>query len=82
MDEGFTQYSEDRITAWLNSDTGFAQQDNYASYYSLAKSNKEEPLTTHGRSLTNTNFAYGNAVYSKVLCLWSNWVHSWCISER
>jgi hypothetical protein len=64
MDEGFTQYSEDRIAAWLNNDTGFAQRDNYAGYYSLAKSNKEEPLTTHADHY-NTNFAYGNAAYSK-----------------
>src|SRR5260221_312347 len=64
MDEGFTQYSEDRIAAWLNKDTDFAQADNYAGYYSLAKSNREEPLTTHADHY-NTNFAYGNAVYSK-----------------
>ncbi|HKB45028.1 MAG TPA: M1 family metallopeptidase [Chitinophagaceae bacterium] len=64
MDEGFTQYSEDRIAAWLNKDTSFAQADNYAGYYSLAKSNREEPLTTHADHY-NTNFAYGNAVYSK-----------------
>ena len=64
MDEGFTQYSEDRIAAWLNRDTSFAQADNYAGYYSLAKSNREEPLTTQADHY-NTNFAYGNAVYSK-----------------
>ncbi len=64
MDEGFTQYSEDRIAAWLNKDTSFAQADNYAGYYSLAKSNREEPLTTHADHY-NTNFTYGNAVYSK-----------------
>jgi len=64
MDEVFTQYSEDRIVAWLNKDTSFAQADNYVGYYSLAKSNKEEPLTTHADHY-NTNFAYGNAVYSK-----------------
>jgi hypothetical protein len=64
MDEGFTQYSEDRIATWLNRDTSFAQKDNYAAYYSLVKSNKEEPLTTHADHF-NTNFAYGNAAYSK-----------------
>ena len=64
MDEGFTQYAEDRISAWLNNYNGFAQADNYASYFSLAKSGKEEPLTTHADHY-NYNSAYGAAVYSK-----------------
>lgn len=64
MDEGFTQYAEDRITAWLNNSSEFAQTDNYASYYSLVKSGKEEPLSTHADHY-NTNAAYGAAVYSK-----------------
>ena len=37
---------------------------NYNSYYALAKSNYEEPLTTHADHF-NTNFAYSNAAYSK-----------------
>jgi hypothetical protein len=64
MDEGFTQYSEDRIAAWLAGSTGFAQADNYAGYYALVKSGKEEPLTTHADHY-NTNFAYSIASYSK-----------------
>ena len=64
MDEGFTQYAEDRITAWLSNSSEFAQADNYASYYSLVKSGKEEPLSTHADHY-NTNAAYGAAVYSK-----------------
>jgi hypothetical protein len=64
MDEGFTQYAEERVFAFLNNNTGFAQADNYASYYSLAKSGKEEPLTTHADHY-NLNAAYGPAVYSK-----------------
>lgn len=64
MDEGFTQYAEDRISAWLKNDTGFAQQDNYAGYYALVKSGKEEPMTTHADHY-NTNFAYSIASYSK-----------------
>jgi hypothetical protein len=64
MDEGFTQYSEERISNWLRGGTGFAQANNYAGYYNLAKSGKEEPLTTHADHY-NTNFAYGSAVYSK-----------------
>lgn len=64
MDEGFTQYAEDRITAWLNNDTSFVQESNYAAYFQMAKSNREEPLTTHADHY-NTNFAYSRAAYSK-----------------
>jgi len=64
MDEGFTQYAEERIAAWLDGKTTFAQADNYASYYSLVKSGKEEPMSTHADHY-NTNFAYSVASYSK-----------------
>jgi peptidase M1-like protein len=64
MDEGFTQYAEARITAFLNNNSGFAQASNYAGYYSLVKSGKEEPLTTHADHY-NYNFAYSAAAYSK-----------------
>lgn len=37
---------------------------NYASYFNLAKSGREEPLTTHADHF-NTNFAYSIASYSK-----------------
>jgi aminopeptidase N len=40
------------------------QYGSYQSYFNLAKSGYEEPLTTHADHF-NTNFAYGNAVYSK-----------------
>jgi aminopeptidase N len=65
MDEGFTQYAEERVSAWLKNDTtSFAQADAYRSYFSLVKSNKEEPLSTHADHY-NTNFAYSAAAYSK-----------------
>jgi hypothetical protein len=64
MDEGFTSYAEDRISAFLSSDTGFAQAGSYRGYVSLAKSGREEPLTTHADHF-NTNAAYSAAVYSK-----------------
>ena len=38
--------------------------DNYAGYLALAKSGKEEPMTTHADHY-NTNYAYSNAAYSK-----------------
>lgn len=64
MDEGFTSYAESRVMAYLEKDTGFAQAGNYKGYYALAKSNKEEPLTTHADHF-NTNFAYTSAAYTK-----------------
>ncbi|GAB4094440.1 M1 family metallopeptidase [Flaviaesturariibacter terrae] len=38
--------------------------DIYAGYFSLVRSGREEPLTTHADQF-NTNFAYSNAAYSK-----------------
>ncbi|GAC1600766.1 MAG: M1 family metallopeptidase [Chitinophagaceae bacterium] len=38
--------------------------DSYLSYFKLAKSGFEEPLTTHADHF-NTNYAYSNAAYSK-----------------
>ena len=64
MDEGFTQYAEDRIMAYLRKQDGFAQEDNYAAYFDLAKSNKAEPLTTHADHY-ESNFTYGRSAYSK-----------------
>lgn len=37
---------------------------NYAGYLTLARSGREEPLTTHADHF-NTNYAYSNAAYSK-----------------
>ncbi len=65
MDEGFTSYAEDRVMAFLNNEANtFQQYGNYNGYYSLAKSSKEEPLSTHADHF-NTNYAYGAASYSK-----------------
>lgn len=64
MDEGFTTYAEDRADAFLKNYPGFAFSGTYGSYFSLAKSGKEEPLSTHADHY-NTNAAYSPAVYSK-----------------
>jgi aminopeptidase N len=64
MDEGFTTYAEDRVTAFLENTAGFIYDGTYKGYVSLAKSGKEEPLTTHADHF-NLNSAYGPAVYSK-----------------
>ena len=41
-----------------------ANSGSYRGYFSLAKSGKEEPMSTHADHF-NTNFAYGRAAYSK-----------------
>ena len=65
MDEGFTTYADERVKAFLNGDTAsFAQAGSYKSYFSLVKSGKEEPLTTHADHFNN-NSAYSAAAYSK-----------------
>ncbi len=64
MDEGFTSYAEDRISAFLEGNTGFAYEGTYRGYFSLVKSGREEPLTTHADHF-NTNSAYSAAAYTK-----------------
>ena len=64
MDEGFTTYAEDLVTAFLENSTAFPFDGTYRGYYALVKSGREEPLTTHADHF-NTNAAYGAAVYSK-----------------
>ncbi len=89
MDEGFTSYAEDLVSAQYygrpsideykdalkkNPDNENLQKlitslpDNhagaYASYFALAKSGLEEPMTTHADHY-NTNFAYSTDAYSK-----------------
>lgn len=64
MDEGFTEFATDRTMAFLNNYSGFSHEDNYGSYYSLVKSGREEPMTTHADHFT-TNLAYGSGAYSK-----------------
>src|SRR5829696_4759541 len=40
------------------------QEANYRSYFALARSGREEPMTIHADHY-NTNYAYSNAAYSK-----------------
>ncbi len=64
MDEGFATYAEQRTSAFLRGDTGFAYINSYNSYYRIAKSGKQEALSTHADHY-NTNYAYGVAAYSE-----------------
>ncbi len=65
MDEGFTSYAEDRVKAFLeDKQDSFVQSGNYGGYFSLVRSGREEPLTTHADHF-NTNAAYSAAAYTK-----------------
>jgi hypothetical protein len=64
MDEGFTDYANARVEAFLDNSEEWPYKGSYNAYFNLVKSTKEEPLTTHADHF-NTNFAYGNAAYSK-----------------
>ena len=81
MDEGFTEYATNLVEEYYRQQTIPADQKrrsdsvalntlpryhagNYGAYLSLAKSGREEPMTTHADHY-NTNYAYGNAAYSK-----------------
>jgi hypothetical protein len=66
MDEGFTQYAAARNWGFLRKDTSADQtyKHEYDSYFALARSNYQEPLTTYADYFT-TNFGYGLSSYSK-----------------
>ncbi|MBV9987318.1 MAG: M1 family metallopeptidase [Chitinophagaceae bacterium] len=64
MDEGFTDYASTRVMATMRNSKNFWYNASYRGYYNLAKSGLEEPASTHSDHY-NTNYAYGNAAYSK-----------------
>ena len=64
MDEGFTDYANARVRAFIDNNPAWPYGGSYSGYFGLVKSGKEEPLSTHADHY-NTNFAYGNAAYSK-----------------
>ncbi|WP_420318223.1 M1 family metallopeptidase [Ekhidna sp.] len=64
MDEGFTTYATAETLKNVLAEPNRTQSGNYRSYVYLAKSGKEEPLSTHSDHF-NTNMAYGIASYNK-----------------
>jgi hypothetical protein len=62
MDEGFTSYAEDVVLQQVL-EKFKPYEGSYRSYFSLVKSGKQEPLTTHADHY-KTNRAYGTASYS------------------
>lgn len=65
MDEGFTTYAENRVTSFVrNKPASKWFNDTYTGYFNLAKSGREEPMSTHSDHY-NSNYAYSNAAYRK-----------------
>jgi len=64
MDEGFANYAGMRVVCDFKKIPSTIYDNEYKSYFNLARSGMEEPLTTHADHY-NTNFGYSNAAYSK-----------------
>lgn len=71
MDEGFTSFASAEVTNYLKKIGALPGQvmpnpsiGSYKGYANLVESGLEEPMTTHADHFV-TNFAYGQAAYSK-----------------
>ncbi len=71
MDEGFTTFASNEVMAHLRSkghlpasESDNPQAGSYRGYNNLVESGAEEPMSTHSDHY-NSNFAYGQAAYSK-----------------
>jgi len=66
MDEGFTNYAGNEAFSRVMYPNGKRDPHTgaFKSYFDLVKSGKEEPMSTHADHY-NTNYAYGQASYSK-----------------
>ncbi len=64
MDEGFTSYASSLTMDAIFEKSSNIHRGSYSGYIRLAKSGKEEPLSTHSDHY-HTNEAYGAAAYSK-----------------
>jgi aminopeptidase N len=64
MDEGFTDYAEARVLAWLHKADFFEGAAEYDQYYFLARSPFDEPMSTHA-NYYRTNLAYNTNAYYK-----------------
>jgi hypothetical protein len=75
MDEGFTNFAEDEVSAYYNKILNIKEEKSakslpenhagsYGNYYYLVKQKLEEPLTTHADHY-NTNLGYNINSYSK-----------------
>jgi aminopeptidase N len=64
MDEGFADYAEARVLAWLHKKDFFASAGEYDLYFRMAASSFDEPMSTPANYF-NTNYAYNTNSYYK-----------------
>ncbi|MEP6617017.1 MAG: M1 family metallopeptidase [Ginsengibacter sp.] len=64
MDEGFADYAEARVLAWLHKKSFSASAPEYNLYFRLATSRFDEPMITPANFYT-TNYAYNTNSYYK-----------------
>lgn len=64
MDEGFTDYAEARVLAWLRKKDFFENAEEYPAYFTLVKSGFNEPMSTPANFFV-TNYAYNTNSYYK-----------------
>ncbi|MDQ6756522.1 MAG: M1 family metallopeptidase [Bacteroidota bacterium] len=64
MDEGFADYAEAKVLAWLRKKDFFEGADEYNRYFNLARSRFDEPMSTHA-NWYSTNLAYNTNSYYK-----------------
>ncbi|MES1215306.1 MAG: M1 family metallopeptidase [Bacteroidota bacterium] len=64
MDEGFTDYAEAKVLAWLRKKDFYTTAEEYDLYFRLANSRFDEPMNTPA-NFYNTNYAYNNNSYYK-----------------
>ncbi|MEO6328811.1 MAG: M1 family aminopeptidase, partial [Ginsengibacter sp.] len=64
MDEGFTDYAEARVLAWLHHKDFFASAQEYNLYFRLATSRLDEPMSTPANYF-NSNYGYNINAYYK-----------------
>ncbi len=64
MDEGFADYAEAKVLAWLRKKDFFEGASEYDQYFNLARSRFDEPMSTHANWFS-TNLAYNTNSYYK-----------------
>ena len=64
MDEGFADYAEARVLAWLRKKDFFEGASEYDRYFNLARSRFDEPMSTNANWFS-TNLAYNTNSYYK-----------------
>jgi len=72
MDEGFTNYAEAKVLAWLRKKDFFKDAEEYERYFTLARSRFDEPMSTPANWFSTnlaeiTNSYYKGAVFLRQL---------------